>query len=77
MRRTQIYLDEVLYDYLKEESKTKKKTISDIIRENIRSTMPTNTENILKNASNAYGIWKDKEADVDAHVRAIRKDRKV
>ena len=39
--------------------------------------MPTNTENILKNASNAYGIWKDKEADVDAYVRATRKDRKV
>jgi len=77
MRRTQIYLDEALYDYLREEGKAKKKTISDIIREKIRSTMPNNTENIIKNASNAYGVWRDKEMDVDKYVRAARKDRKL
>ena len=77
MRRTQIYLDETLYDYLRHESETKKKTISDIIRENIRSSMPGNTDRIIQSASKVYGVWKDKEMDVDAYVRTGRRDRKI
>ena len=76
MRRTQIYLDETLYDYLRHESETKKKTISDIIRENIRSSMPGNAEKIIRSASKVYGIWKDRELDVDTYVRNSRRDRK-
>jgi hypothetical protein len=77
MRRTQIYLDETLYDYLRHESEARKKTISDIIRENIRNSMPGNADRIIQSASKVYGVWKDKEIDVDAYVRGTRRDRKI
>ena len=39
--------------------------------------MPGNADRIIQSASKVYGVWKDKEIDVDAYVRGTRRDRKI
>ncbi len=47
MRRTQIYLDEEIYAYLKRESKLRKKTISELIREAIKEKIQNSKDKML------------------------------
>jgi negative regulator of replication initiation len=75
MRRTQIYLDEETYHYLKKESQFSGKTISDIIRSRVKDRIKTNKETILRNIEEVFGIWKDRKMVVDAYIRDMRKDR--
>jgi len=75
MKRTQIYLEEDTYNYLKQESKATGKTISKLIRESINSRKKRKIDETLNKARKAYGIWKDRGFDVDEHIRDLRKDR--
>jgi hypothetical protein len=77
MRRTQIYIDDSIYTFLKSEGMKKKKTISDIIRETIREKMERKVDTLLKTTEEAFGLWRDKKFDVDAYVRKSRKDRQI
>lgn len=77
MRRTQIYIDDSIYTFLKSEGMKKKKTISDIIRETIREKMERKVDTLLKTTEEAFGLWRDKKFNVDAYVRKSRKDRKI
>lgn len=47
MKRTQIYIDEKTFDYLKMESRHKGVTISDVIRESIRDRRLQSTKRIM------------------------------
>jgi hypothetical protein len=76
MRRTQIYLDEETYDYLKKESRVTGKTISDIIRMRMRDKMDKNIEIIHRSIDEVFGLWKDRRLlVVDDYIRERRKDR--
>lgn len=77
MKRTQIYIDEKIYAYLNKESKTEGKSISEIIRESIREKMNRKTYQILKSLEEIFGIWKERDFNVDNYIRADRKDRKL
>lgn len=77
MKRTQIYLEEETLEYLKNESKTTGKTVSQIIRECIDSRKSKKVSELLKRSRKAYGIWKDRDFDVDEYIRDLRKDREV
>ena len=77
MRRTQIYLDEEIYSYLKRESSLKKKTISELIREALKEKMTNRRNRILKALDEVKGLWKDKEINPSTFVRNIREDRTV
>jgi hypothetical protein len=77
MKRTQIYIDEGTYKLLKKESKITGKTLSELIRENIRGKMDQRVSEILRRTENVYGIWKDRDFDVEAHIRDLRKDREL
>jgi len=72
MKRTQIYLDEEIYKYLKAESNRTGKTISEIIREKIRAEINQSKENLIKAIDEVAGIWKDKAEDIEETVRNLR-----
>ena len=73
MKRTQIFLDDDIYKFLKEESKKTGKTISKLIREKLRKEIKQNSENLLKNMQHIAGIWSYQMEDVDNFIRNLRK----
>jgi len=75
MKRTQIYLDDTTYTFLKKESRMKKKSMSEIIRESINSRMKANIDNILKRTDDVAGSWKDRKFNIEKYIRDSRKDR--
>ena len=75
MHRTQIYFDDFLYKYLKNESKSEQKSISQVIRDNVIKNINTNKNIMLKNMNNVFGIWKERKIDVENYIDNIRKDR--
>jgi hypothetical protein len=77
MIRTQIYIDENTHKLLNKESKATGKSVSQIIRENIADKMNKKANELLNKMERVYGIWKDREFDVDDYLRDIRKDRKL
>lgn len=77
MRRTQIYLDEEIYNYLKRESGLRKKTISELIREALKEKMANRRNKIIKALNEVKGLWKDRELNPPEFVRNIREDRAV
>ncbi|WP_293448825.1 ribbon-helix-helix protein, CopG family [Persephonella sp.] len=77
MRRTQIYLDEEIYKYLKEESKKTGKSISELIREKLKKEINQNKENLLKVIKEVSGIWDYQAEDVEGSVRNIRKGNRI
>lgn len=76
MKRTQIYIDDSTYKFLRKESKLTGKTMSEIIRESIKSRMGNKPDQILKRTDDVYGIWKNRKFDVKKHIRGLRKNRK-
>lgn len=77
MKRTQIYLDEDIYRYLKKESEIKHLSVSEVIRSSIREKMNRKLQKILTATEKVSGIWKDRDIDVERRIRALRKDRKA
>jgi hypothetical protein len=77
MKRTQIYLDDDTYVYLKKESELKHLSISEVIRAGIREKMNRRVQKILKATDKVSGIWADRSFDVERHIRSLRKDRKI
>ena len=75
MKRTQIYFDEEIYNYLKRESEIRKKTISELIREAVKEKMSRRKVKILKALEEVKGIWKDREIDPTQFVEKLREDR--
>ena len=77
MKRTQIYLDDETYVYLKKESELKHLSISEVIRAGIREKMNRRVQKILKATNKVSGIWEGRPLDVESHIRSLRKDRKT
>jgi predicted CopG family antitoxin len=75
MKRTQIYLDKDIYLVLQKESALKNKNISSIIRDTLREKF------LNKKRTNAIeaaaGIWKDRNIDVEAYIRKLRKGTRL
>jgi len=77
MKRTQIYLDETTYRYLKRESLIRKKTMSELIREAIKEKMLNKKRKILSNLEEIIGIWKDKDIEPESFLQKVREDRQI
>ena len=73
MKRTQIYLDENLLNYLKAESIHQGKRMSRIIRDILMKSFKNKTKN-TKFVDDIFGLWKDKSDDVDSQIRILRKN---
>ncbi|WP_297454341.1 ribbon-helix-helix protein, CopG family [Persephonella sp.] len=77
MKRTQIYLDEEIYKYLKAESKRTGKSLSEIIREKLRTDLKKSKENLLKAIEETAGIWQYKTDNVEEALRNLRKGKRI
>ena len=77
MKRTQIYLDQEIFNSLMVESKQYKKTISELIRDRIKDSQKNKVDNIQNAMENIKGLWQDKDIDVDKYIRDLRIDRIV
>jgi predicted CopG family antitoxin len=75
MKRTQIYIDEEVYDFLEKEGTLENKSVSELIRESLSEMMKQKTNDIIKQSDKIFGLWKDKELDVIGYIDDIRKDR--
>lgn len=75
MRRTQIYLDDETFLYLKKESERTGKTMSEIIRTKVRDKKDRDVQRILHSEDDVFGMWKDRGFSVDQYMEEVRKDR--
>jgi len=76
MHRTQIYLDDIIYNYLEEEKKRSKLSFSEIIRNNIKLNIKKKSEKIIDSLEQAIGGFSD-NISPEKYVNSIRKDRKL
>ncbi len=76
MHRTQIYLEDDIYQYLKKESTRTRKSLSDLVRESLRKQVGQKMERMIQNTDRVCGLWKDKDVDPETYVRQLRKDRR-
>jgi predicted DNA-binding ribbon-helix-helix protein len=79
MRRTQIYLEEGIYNTLKVISKTRRTTVSELIRQAIRVMYKDQKQNKIEKFDNACGIWakRDDLRNPSKYVRGLRKGRRL
>jgi negative regulator of replication initiation len=78
MRRTQIYLDDEIYEILKKESSILGKSASQIIRENLKESILNRQEKIIKAIDDSKGAWKDKtDFEVNGFIRKLRKGNRI
>lgn len=75
MIRTSVYLDQQSYQYVQGQREQSGKTLSEVIRDLIRQTMRQDAQQILDAANGVYGLWEDREMDVDEYIRSMRRDR--
>ena len=77
MKRTQIYLDEEIYNFLKEESKKTGKSISELIRDKLKKEINQSKEKLINNIKETAGIWSYKTENVENFVREIRRGKRI
>jgi hypothetical protein len=79
MRRTQLYLDEDLWNALRTHALREKTTVSDLVRKAARERYMYTPEQRRADMMAAVGIWKDREdlADSEAYVRNLRKGTRL
>ncbi len=74
MKRTQIYLDDDIYEILKIDSKLRKKRISSLIRDALNEKyIGRNEKNDI--IGNLCGIWKEKEGDPEYLTDKMRRNK--
>ena len=78
MRRTQIYLDDEIYEILKKESLIAGKSASQIIRENLKKNLLNKRNKISDAIDNSKGAWKDRpDFKINDFVRKLRKGNRI
>jgi plasmid stability protein len=79
MKRTQLYLDDDLWQALHDRAAREKTTLSDLARTAMRDRYMYTPEQRRTDMMAAVGIWKDREdlADSAAYVRNLRKGTRL
>ena len=78
MRRTQIYLDDEIYEILKKESLILGKSTSQIIRENLKKNLVNKSDKISNAIDGSKGAWKDKpDFKINYFIRKLRKGNRI
>lgn len=79
MRRTQLYLDEGLWSVLHREARSRKTTVSDLVRQAARDRYMRGAQERAQAMRAIVGIWKDRPefADSAAYVRELRRDDRL
>ena len=79
MRRTQLYLDDHLWNALHTQARSRKTTISDLVREAARERYLGNRDEQAKAMQEFVGIRKRRAGEVDAvkYVRSLRRGSRL
>lgn len=78
VRRTQLYLDDDLWNALHIRSRQEKTTISELVRQAVRERYLDKADERRAAMLGIVGIWKDRAdiQDSTAYIRELRKDRR-
>lgn len=79
VRRTQLYLDEVLWKALHLRARRGRTTVSELVRSAARERYLGATEQRGRAMKAIVGLWSDRSelADPEAYVRALRRGRRI
>ncbi len=80
MRRTQLYLDDDLWDALHARARSQRTTISNLVRQAARERYLGNFEERREAMEALVGIWKDRTDLPDStedYVRRLRRDTRL
>jgi len=80
MRRTQLYLDDDLWNALHAKARREGTTISDLVRQAARERYLGNLDERRKAMEGLIGIWKDRTDLPDSteeYVRSLRRDTRL
>jgi hypothetical protein len=79
MKRTQLYLDEDLWQALHTKAAIEKTTISDLVRTAARERYLEDSEKRREALMGIVGIWKDRTdlPDTETYVRSLRKGSRL
>lgn len=79
MRRTQLYLDESLWNALHREARSRKTTVSELVRQAARDRYMRDAEERAKAMRAIVGMWKNRPEfdDSAAYIRKMRRDDRL
>ena len=78
MHRTQIYLDDEIYEFLESEKKKTRLSYSEIIRLNLKKNIQDQSRAMIARMEKAAGAWNESSNETPAEYMArIRSDRKL
>ncbi len=79
MKRTQLYLDEDLWQALHTKAAIEKTTISDLVRTAARERYLEDSEKRRKALMGIVGVWRDRTdlPDTETYVRNLRKGSRL
>jgi len=79
MRRTQLYLDDPLWNALHTHARSRKTTISELVREALRERYPDAREEQAKAMREFVGIRRNRSGPVDAveYIRRLRRGSRL
>jgi Arc/MetJ family transcription regulator len=79
MKRTQLYLDEDLWQALHTRAAIEKTTVSDLVRTAARERYLEDSEKRRQALMGIVGIWKDRTdlPDTETYVRSLRKGTRL
>jgi len=79
VKRTQLYLDEDIWKALQIDSRQRRTSISDLVRQAIRDRYGSSPANRSKAMQALVGIWRDRNdlPDTGKYVRQLRKGKRL
>ena len=79
MRRTQLYLDEPLWNALHIRARSRKTSISELVREAVRERYLGSRDERMKAMQEFVGIRKERSESVDAaeYIRSLRRGNRL
>ncbi len=79
VKRTQLYLDDDLWQALHTRAAMEKTTVSDLVRTAARERYLEDSEKRRKALLGIVGIWKDRDdlPDTETYVRSLRKGARL
>ena len=75
MKRTQLYLNDSLFEKLKKMGQKENKTISELVREGLEKAYFSVKQS--EALETIRGLWGDRKLDTARYIRSLREDRRT
>jgi hypothetical protein len=79
MRRTQLYLDDDIWKALHIQSRQRRTSVSDLVRQAVRDRYGSSPANRRQAMMALVGIWKDRDdlPDATTYIRRLRRGKRL